>query len=177
MQPTSLPEAYRFCPRCGQRNPAPGSVPFKCPSCGFASFFGPVAAVGGLIVDHARLLLVRRARDPGLGKWGLPGGFVDAGETVTEALAREVLEETQLEVTNWDYLTSFPNQYIYQGIAAPVIDFFFVCQVRDTSSLSLAPDELDQHVWVSDVDEYIDHMAFTSNRAALELWSARSDRN
>ena len=46
-------------------------------------FFGPFVAVGGLVInDKGQLLMVRRAKDPGKGKLGLPGGFIDAGEAV-----------------------------------------------------------------------------------------------
>ncbi len=97
MKSKPIASAYKFCPHCGSSNPQPGDVPFKCSNCGFACFFGPVAAVGGLIVnDDDELLLVRRARDPGKGKWGLPGGFVDSDETAEEALVREIREETNL---------------------------------------------------------------------------------
>ena len=90
----SIENTYEFCPRCGARNAKPGSVPFRCNECGFTAWFGPVAAVGGLILNAAgELLLVRRARDPGKGRWGLPGGFVDRGETIEEGLIREVAEE------------------------------------------------------------------------------------
>ncbi len=59
-----------------------------------------VQCVGAIIMDAAgALLLVQRARDPGRGLWSLPGGRVEAGESDTAALVREVREETGLEVT------------------------------------------------------------------------------
>lgn len=60
---------------------------------------GDVPCVGGIITDPAgRLLLVRRAHDPEAGRWSLPGGKVEPGESVRAATAREVAEETGLEV-------------------------------------------------------------------------------
>lgn len=56
----------------------------------------PELSVGAVIIDDDRLLLVRRARPPGLGRWSLPGGRVERGETLAEALVREVAEETGL---------------------------------------------------------------------------------
>lgn len=59
-----------------------------------------VDCVGALVYDEEhRLLLIRRAHDPGAGLWSIPGGRVEPGETDPEAVAREVLEETGLTVT------------------------------------------------------------------------------
>ncbi len=57
----------------------------------------PVVAVSALVVDDDRLLLVRRGPGPAGGTWALPGGRVEAGETVAEAVVRELEEETGLE--------------------------------------------------------------------------------
>ena len=58
----------------------------------------PVVGVGAVILDGGRVLLVQRAHDPLKGQWSLPGGAVEVGETLVEAVAREVLEETGLDV-------------------------------------------------------------------------------
>lgn len=54
--------------------------------------------VGAIVVEAAQLLLVRRGRGPGEGQWSVPGGRVEPGERLAEAVEREVLEETGLEV-------------------------------------------------------------------------------
>ena len=57
----------------------------------------PTVAVGAVVVDHDRLLLVRRGRGPAAGTWSVPGGRVESGETLAEAVTRELLEETSIE--------------------------------------------------------------------------------
>ena len=58
-----------------------------------------ISCVGGLVVDgDGRLLMVRRGHEPSLGRWSVPGGRVEAGESDEVATAREVLEETALAV-------------------------------------------------------------------------------
>ncbi len=59
---------------------------------------GPVVAVGALVIDDGRLLMVKRDREPGRGLWTVPGGHVELGEYLEQALRREVMEETGLEV-------------------------------------------------------------------------------
>jgi 8-oxo-dGTP diphosphatase len=62
----------------------------------------PMVGVGALIFREERVMLVRRGREPAYGKWSLPGGLVEVGETLRGAIRREVLEEVGLEVTPKD---------------------------------------------------------------------------
>lgn len=59
-----------------------------------------IPCVGAIVFDDdGRLLLIKRAHEPAIGKWSIPGGRVEAGESFAEAVVREVLEETNLTVT------------------------------------------------------------------------------
>jgi ADP-ribose pyrophosphatase YjhB (NUDIX family) len=58
----------------------------------------PLVGVGGVVIDNERALLIRRAGPPMEGQWSIPGGMLELGETLTQGVARELAEETGLEV-------------------------------------------------------------------------------
>ena len=93
-------EDVAFCPRCG----APATVQFprsmRCTRCEYVAFYNP-KPVGCAIArdDDGRVWLARRGHDPGRGLWSMPGGFVDLGESVEEAIVREVREELDVHAT------------------------------------------------------------------------------
>lgn len=58
----------------------------------------PVIGVGGIIFEDHRVLLIQRGKEPARGQWSIPGGAVQIGETLKEAMIREMREETHLEV-------------------------------------------------------------------------------
>src|SRR5687768_10313657 len=95
---------FRFCPVCGAPLAArllKAGEPERlvCTGCGFVFYLDPKLAVGTIIRDErARVVLVKRAIEPGYGKWVFPGGYVDRGEEVPAAAVREAREETGLEV-------------------------------------------------------------------------------
>jgi len=114
--------AFRFCPRCGgtlERRLLKATEPERlvCGRCAFVFYLDPKIAVGTIITTaRDRLVLVRRAIDPGYGKWVFPGGYVDRGEPLTTAAIREAREECGLAIR----IDSLVNIYSYAG-RAPVI--------------------------------------------------------
>ena len=67
----------------------------------------PVVGVGGVVVHEGRVLLIRRGKQPLYGRWVVPGGTVELGESLADALVREMREETGLEVEPFELLTVF----------------------------------------------------------------------
>jgi 8-oxo-dGTP diphosphatase len=116
------PTVYRFCPSCGGRletRRLKASDPERpvCSACGYVVYLDPKVAVGTIIrAADDRLVLVRRAIEPGYGLWVFPGGYVDRGEEITDAARREAREESGLEVR----IDRLVNIYSYGG-RSPII--------------------------------------------------------
>ena len=102
---------WRFCPRCrGELLDGDGRV--RCPACGFVMWANPAPTACALVEDdEGRLLLVRRARDPFLGCWDLPGGFLHEDEHPLDALRRELVEETGLEIEPGEFFGAWIDTY------------------------------------------------------------------
>lgn len=77
----------------------------------------PVVGVGGVIVDRGRAVLIRRGSEPLLGQWSIPGGTLEIGETLEQGVARELLEETGIEVRVLDLIEVFDRIYHGNGPA------------------------------------------------------------
>jgi 8-oxo-dGTP diphosphatase len=84
----------------------------------------PLVAVGAVAVrDDGALLLVRRGKAPALGRWSLPGGRVDWGETLRDALRREVIEETGLEVAPGELAGLVERIHLAEGFHYVILDY------------------------------------------------------
>ena len=105
-------QPMRYCPHC--THPLEERLAFErlrsvCPACGFVHFRAPKVGVSVLIELEDRLLLVRRAVDPGRDKWSLPSGFIEWDESPEAAAARECAEETGLSLSDLELLDA--NHY------------------------------------------------------------------
>jgi len=170
LHPHDESHAYRFCPRCGgplERRLLKATEPSRlvCATCGFVFYLDPKIAVGTIIRSPSdRLVLVRRAIDPGYGKWVFPGGYVDRGETLTAAAVREAREECGLDVQ----LDGLVNIYSYAG-RAPVIVVYAATATGgtlcvDDESLETAEFDKSSLPW--------DNLAFRSTHEGLRDYLA-----
>jgi 8-oxo-dGTP diphosphatase len=162
------PTTIRFCPLCAaplRRAPVPPDQREQavCPACEFVFYLNPKVVAGTIPEHDGSVLLTRRSISPGRGLWTFPGGFVDFGESVTDAAVRETLEETGLAVD----LTGLLNVYSYPG--SPVI---IVYTARVTGGTLTPCAENDQLVWTVPEEIPWHALAFDSTREALREWVA-----
>ena len=160
--------ATGLCPVCGSaleprvlKITEPKRLVCTRASCGFVFYLDPKIAVGTIIRvgDQGRIVLVKRAIEPGYGKWVFPGGYVDRGEEITLAALREAREEAGLDV-RLDHLI---NIYSYAG-RAPVIIVYAATMISgelavDDEGLEAREFDLDDIPW--------NDLAFRSTREAL----------
>ncbi len=102
-----------------------------------------------MVLRGRDILLVQRGREPAKGKWGIPGGVVELGETVEEALKREVREETGCECTPVKFLTTFDSirRDADDRIHWHYVLFEYLCKYE--SGELKANDDASQAKWVS----------------------------
>jgi 8-oxo-dGTP diphosphatase len=110
-------DGWRTCPRCESALDAePGAV--RCASCGLVAYAKPSPAVCALPVDdEGRILLARRAQEPGAGGWDVLGGFMEEFEQPLDALRREFREELEVEIEPLEFVTAVSDRYGDEGPA------------------------------------------------------------
>ena len=117
-----MADTFRYCPNCSgplaTRSLKSGDPDrLVCDRCAFVFYLDPKVAVGTVIRSpDGRIVLVKRAIEPGYGKWVFPGGYVDRGEEVMMAAIREAKEEAGLDV----HIEHLIGIYSYAG-RTPII--------------------------------------------------------
>lgn len=158
MKPTHPFNVLKYCPRCGsEKFKAELGPSLKCEQCGFHFFINSAAAVAALVVNsQSRLMLVTRGVEPDYGKLDLPGGFVDPGESVEEALQRELKEELGLSIQHFEYLGSAPNEYIFSQFSVFTIDMAFKVIPKSVENLVPQDDILEYRFYGENEINYDD---------------------
>ena len=159
---------FRFCPVCGSpleprvlKIGEPMRLVCTGATCGFVFYLDPKVAVGTIIrMPDDRIVLVKRAIEPGYGLWVFPGGYVDRGEDVRLAAVREAREEAGIEV----HLDGLVGIYSYPG-STPVVIVYGASWTRG----ELAVDDENSEIRTFAAAELPwNELAFRSTREALE---------
>lgn len=160
---------WRYCPRCAAELER-GFERVECPACGFVSHSNSEPTACALVVDaEGRLLLVRRARDPYGGTWDLPGGFLEEAEHPLDALRRELLEETGLEVDPLDFVGAWLDRYGDGPDAPTTLNLYWTARV--TGGEPVAGDDAAELRWFPHDALPVDgEIGFQNVRDVLRAW-------
>ena len=163
-------ELFHFCPKCGSQDfEIHNALSRHCTNCGFTYYQNPRASTAAFILNNkGELLVAKRAKEPAQGTLDLPGGFVDNEENAEEGMAREIKEETGLDVSPSDlvYQFSVPNIYRYSGMDIHTLDLFFVCHVDDDAQIK-ASDDAAELQWVPLGEVFVERFGLRSIRQAV----------
>ena len=160
-----MADTFRYCPTCGgplatRRLKSGDPDRLVCDRCGFVFYLDPKVAVGTIIADaDNRIVLVKRAIEPGYGKWVFPGGYVDRGEQLAEAALREAREECGLEVR----LEALVDLYSYTG-RTPIIIVYAAALV---GGMLAVDDEGLEARWFTAAEVPWNELAFRSTYEAI----------
>ena len=149
----------RFCGRCGEpTRPKADERALTCPACALVNYprISPVVIVG--ICDGERLLMARAANGV-YKRWALVAGYVEIGETLEDAVRREVAEEVGLQVKNLRYFKSQPWAFSGSLLAG------FFADLDGPDKVSLDTRELAEALWFQR-DQIPDNPAAKASQAA-----------
>jgi ADP-ribose pyrophosphatase YjhB (NUDIX family) len=159
---------FTYCPQCKAKKISFDQLKeYSCISCGYTFYHNPAAAVAALIPVDDKVLMIKRAKDPGKGKLDMPGGFVDPGESAEDALRREIREELGVEIRLLKYFGSYPNIYRYKGITYHTCDLIFITTI-DRFPEYKDEDEIAETMLISPCALMREGIAFSSVKHALK---------
>lgn len=166
-------QPMRYCPHCA--HPVEEKLAFDrmrhvCPVCGYVQFRAPKVGVSLLVQEEEQILLIRRAVEPGKGKWSFPSGFIEWDESPETAAVRECAEETGLTLSELRLLAA--NHYTddYRG---PGISLVYAGRVGG-GLLSPGDDAADARFFSRAEVPPVEEIAFQGHRLLLERWLQES---
>lgn len=170
MGESPLLAGWKTCPRC-RHELEPDERSVRCTNCGLVVYANPAPTASALVLDdEGRVLLARRAADPGAGLWDLLGGFIEEGEEPLAALRREIEEETALQIEPGEFLGGYQDRYGDEGIYT--LNLYWTAQVSG-GELEL-DEELAEVGWFGPEElPESSEFAFRNTLEALRDWKAQ----
>lgn len=167
---------FSYCPRCGKQSvEAFDENAMRCARCGYVYFHNCASCTAAIIAMNKGIVLTVRKNAPKKGMLDLPGGFCNYGESLEDALAREVKEEINLDIADIAYFGSFPNTYRYRGVTYFTTDTVFTCTTPDFSAAA-SNDEIAGIRVVKPGAVDLAAVGFLSTRAALSRYRSLRGR-
>ncbi len=171
-------DKFRYCPACGSQHFVVNDFKSKhCEDCGFTYYFNAAAATVAIIENEkGELLVARRACEPKAGTLDLIGGFVDPGESTEKAIAREIKEETGIEVKEHQlkYLFTLPNTYNFSHFLVHTTDAFFHVRIPSSTTFE-AHDDVADCWWVAREELNTAEIGLDSVRKGVEMFLSREN--
>jgi len=157
---------FRFCPVCSGALISLASGPdhgrMACRRGHFVHYANPAITAFAFVERDNRYLVLRRNQEPYRGRWELPGGFVEQGETPAQSVRREICEETGLRVVEASIMGAYASRYGDNG--KWTVDVAFHCRASD-DELTLSAESAEA-AWVS--IEHMPLLAFAGERSAFQ---------
>ncbi|MBI5356802.1 NUDIX hydrolase [Candidatus Collierbacteria bacterium] len=162
---------FKFCPLCGSP-----MTPFmedefpreKCGKCGWIHYHNPRPTVSAIISRDEKILLCRRAAGPFAGKWDLPGGFMEEGESAEAGMRREMREELKVEIEIEKLIGVFgPSYYPFGGQDNYNIDIYYLV-IPVGEPVAVDKSDVAEIGWFD--PNNLPDMAFPSNVEAIKSW-------
>lgn len=127
----------------------------------------PIPAVGAFLVEGGELLLVKRAQEPGAGKWSVPGGAIEVGEKAEEALRREVREELGINISSTRLLDIYDSIFLDEK-GRVRYHYVIIEFIAKPSSRTIKPsEEIIDYIWVK-VDKVLEMSITPSLRLMIK---------
>lgn len=131
---------YKYCHLCGSSCEDGKQQPSVCSGCGNKYFNNPSPTVDLALFNEAgEILISERGVEPNKGKFDLPGGFLELGESAEEGLYREAFEELELEVGNFTkpiFVGSYPTTYSFSKESRQILIFVFAAKLLTTKEIT-----------------------------------------
>ncbi|MFX0107894.1 MAG: NUDIX domain-containing protein [Candidatus Hodarchaeota archaeon] len=158
----------RFCIQCGNQLISIDGEEwdFECSDCGRRHYTNPIPTVAALVFVNDEVVIVSSKRKD---LWGLPGGFVQTGESLEMALVREVLEETGFHIRIIRFFASYPLEK--EGSSMLFVVFLAEAYLGDP----IAGDDVDE-VLILPPDRAYEQLTGRLAKRALRTWIEEQDR-